>query len=220
MPIRVTCKNCGSKINARDDLLGQTRICPKCREPLLIEPDVRPVEVETIVPAATHPLQEKPLPFKLDWTSRYVILAAERVIAFLESGQGWMLSIGNGFVPAKRNFDAIPDQGTFALVEIFLEDTPEGQRFSGLNIFQITARGALLALTQNEESILGRIDAPAPLLKPQKTALLLHLRQHYMFDFLAHSQPVVDFLLNEDISSTHIGRVEPEQTLPESPGPG
>jgi len=39
MAIRVRCKNCGSKIVAKDELLGQTRRCPKCQSPVLIKPE-------------------------------------------------------------------------------------------------------------------------------------------------------------------------------------
>ena len=35
--IRVTCSNCGAKLNAKEKLAGQTRKCPKCSEPVLIE---------------------------------------------------------------------------------------------------------------------------------------------------------------------------------------
>ena len=38
MAIRIRCKNCGSKIDAKDELLGQTRQCPKCKSSLLIVP--------------------------------------------------------------------------------------------------------------------------------------------------------------------------------------
>jgi len=36
MTIRVICKNCGSKIEAKDELSGQTRPCPKCKSNILI----------------------------------------------------------------------------------------------------------------------------------------------------------------------------------------
>ena len=39
MAIRVKCKNCGSKIEAKDELAGQTRQCPKCKSPILIAPN-------------------------------------------------------------------------------------------------------------------------------------------------------------------------------------
>ena len=39
MAIRVRCKNCGSKIEAKDELLGQIRNCPKCKSQILIEPE-------------------------------------------------------------------------------------------------------------------------------------------------------------------------------------
>ncbi len=39
MAIRVICKNCGSKIEAKDELLGQVRHCPKCKSEILIVPE-------------------------------------------------------------------------------------------------------------------------------------------------------------------------------------
>ena len=37
--IRVTCPHCGSKLNAKDELAGQTRKCPKCAQPVRIVAD-------------------------------------------------------------------------------------------------------------------------------------------------------------------------------------
>jgi len=34
--IQVTCPGCGSKLNAKDELNGQMRACPKCKTPMLI----------------------------------------------------------------------------------------------------------------------------------------------------------------------------------------
>ena len=39
MAIRVICKNCGSKIDAKEELLGLTRHCPKCKSAILIVPE-------------------------------------------------------------------------------------------------------------------------------------------------------------------------------------
>ena len=36
--IRVTCPGCGSTIGAKDELLGETRKCPKCGNQLVISP--------------------------------------------------------------------------------------------------------------------------------------------------------------------------------------
>ena len=46
MAIRVICKNCGSKIEAKDELLGQSRHCPKCKSVILIMPENKSV-IET-----------------------------------------------------------------------------------------------------------------------------------------------------------------------------
>lgn len=39
--IRIQCKSCGSKLNAKAKLAGQTRKCPKCGEPIVIPAEVK-----------------------------------------------------------------------------------------------------------------------------------------------------------------------------------
>ena len=51
MAIRVICKNCGSKIDAKDELMGLTRHCPKCQSEILIVPEN---DNTTEANAATH----------------------------------------------------------------------------------------------------------------------------------------------------------------------
>lgn len=34
--IRIICPGCGSKLNAKEKLVGQTRPCPKCGQPIMI----------------------------------------------------------------------------------------------------------------------------------------------------------------------------------------
>jgi len=56
--IRVICKNCHSKIDAKDELLGQTRTCPKCKKPLKIEPE----SSENDAPLVPEPEKTKATP--------------------------------------------------------------------------------------------------------------------------------------------------------------
>lgn len=210
--IRVTCKNCQSKINAKDELLGQTRRCPKCQAPLLIEPDPAPksavvVSEEPAIEAAVlgEAIGEHfQFPQKLEFAHRYFILNQDRVLASWETPHGWLFNVGSGFLPAKRNFQAIPDQGSFAFVELMIDHTDEGQRLKGLRIYKISARGSLLALTRDENEILQKIDCPEPLSRVQKAALLTHIRKQFMFDFLSQAQTVLDYLSNDDFVSTHV----------------
>ncbi|MCL2305971.1 MAG: zinc-ribbon domain-containing protein [Planctomycetaceae bacterium] len=212
MSIRVTCKNCRSKIDARDELLGQTRRCPKCQVPILIQPDPVPVSAVVVndapalgtVVEPNHLDQTVLLPAKLNYDYKYIILTQDRVLATWEVAQGWLLNVGAGFVPAKRNPASIPDQGTFAFVELVLTRTEQGLRLSGLNAYKISARAALMALTRTDDEICSKIDGPEPLNRSQKASLITYMRKHFMFEFLSRAEPVMDYLSNNDWSSTRI----------------
>jgi len=211
MPIRVTCKNCQSKINANDELLGQVRRCPKCRQPLLVQPDPVPVSAVIVndVPALTSVAepdrldQMALLPTRLNYDHKYFILTQDRVLAVWE-GQGWLLNVGTGFVPAKRNPAAIPDQGIFAFVELVISRTEQGLRLTGLNAYKISVRAALTALTRLDDEICTKIETPEPLGRGQKAALITYMRKHFMVDFLSQAEPVMDYLSNSDWRSTRI----------------
>ena len=58
--IRVTCPHCGSKLNAKDDLIGQMRKCPKCAQPLIVVADRPPPAGETAVPPGPDNPPERP----------------------------------------------------------------------------------------------------------------------------------------------------------------
>ncbi len=212
MTIRVTCKNCRSKINAKDELLGQMRRCPKCQEPLLIEPDSLPVSAVivndapalTSVPETDRLDQTVLLPVKLNYDHKYFILNQDRLLAIWEMGQGWLFNVGNGFAPAKRNAALVPDQGTFAMVELVISRTDEGLRLTGLNAYKISARAALLAITRNEDEICEKIDGPEPLSRPQKACVITYMRKNFMADFLSQAGPVMDYLSNNDWLSTRV----------------
>ena len=212
MPIRVTCRNCQSKINARDDLLGQTRRCPKCQQPLLIQPDPVPASAVIVDDAPALAASAEPgtldqaalLPTRLNYDHKYFILAQDRVLATWEVGQGWFLNVGTGFVPAKRNPASIPDQGTFAFVELVITRTDQGLRLTGLNMYKISARAALMSLTRTDDEVCSKIDGPEPLNRSQKACLITHIRKHFMFEFLSQAEAIMDYLSNNDWSSTRI----------------
>ncbi len=212
MTIRVTCKNCRSKINAKDELLGQTRRCPKCQEPLLIEPDPQPVSAVVVndapalgsVPEVNRLDETVLLPVKLNYDHKYFILNQDRILAMWEVAQGWMFNVGTGFSPAKRNISLIPDQGTFAMVELVITRVDEGLRLTGLNVFKISARAALLALTRNDDEICEKIDGPEPLSRPQKACMITYMRKNFMAEFLSQAEPVMDYLSNNDWLSTRV----------------
>lgn len=213
MVVRVTCQNCHSRINAKDELLGQTRRCPKCQTPILIEPDpaLKSAVIVSETPALEGAVQGETIgerlqfPEKLEFTYRYYVLNQDRVLAMWETPNGWLFNVGTGFSPAKRNLQAIPDQGTFALVELIIDQTDEGQRLKGLKVYQVAGRGALLAITRDENEILTKIKCPEPLSRVQKSALLTQIRKQFMFEFLSQAQAVLDYLSNDDFVSTHIG---------------
>ncbi len=228
---QLLCQNCGSKLTAKVALLGQTRNCPKCKTPVLIqrdEPAESPASMASseqrvegamldivfsepsIAPPQTGPSLNdgvgriENLPERLLFRNRYFVLSADRLIATWESGKGWQINIGSGFSPAKKCADAIPDQGTFQLVELVIEapgeETTVGGVPSSVNVFKISVRGALTALYRDEDSILERVDCPGELSKQQKNLLLNHLRQIYMFDILAQSKELMAFLASETLA--------------------
>jgi len=144
------------------------------------------------------------LPTKLNYDHKCFILTQDRILATWEAGQGWLLNVGAGFVPAKRNPAAIPDQGIFALAELVITRTDQGLRLTGLNMYKISARAALMSLTRIDDEICAKIDSPMPLARSQKACLITHIRKHFMFEFLSQAEPVMDYLSNNDLVSTRI----------------
>jgi hypothetical protein len=200
---QIICPSCGSKLNAKISLIGQTRNCPKCHEPVLIQRDEpqeqTPIIINepSIIPVLTGPTfgdgtnQIENLPEQLEFRNRYLIAGTDRIVATWESGKGWLVNVGNGFASAKRNFSAIPDQGSFALIELVI--TPNGIP-SGLHVFNISMRGALTSLFRDEGEILHKVNGVGTLTKNQKNLLLNHLRQIFMYEVLAEAYEVVTFL--------------------------
>ncbi|MGL6225606.1 MAG: hypothetical protein ACRC10_03155 [Thermoguttaceae bacterium] len=216
MSIRIRCQHCQSRIDARDDLLGQTRNCPKCRQPILIVPEHGPEQksLSVSVPNAnttsgfgletSAPVTGELLPVKLKFTNRYFVLNAERVLAYWEKSQGWMFNVGAGFSQARRNMSAIPDQGTFVLIELQIEEGANGQTIAGMRMYRLSQRGALTAIARLEDEILGKIDGPASLSKLQKVCFLGYLRKNFMGNFLSNASSLIEYLTNDDLTTTHV----------------
>jgi hypothetical protein len=201
---QIICPSCGSKLNAKVGLIGQTRNCPKCREPVLIqrcdlqqeqtpitvnEPSIVTVQTGPTLSNGTNLIEN--LPKQLNFRNHYLIVGSDRIIATWETGKGWQVNVGNGFASAKRNFSAIPDQGNFVLVELVIASTGIP---ASLHVFNISIRGALTSLFRDESEILHKVDGVGKLSKNQKNLLLNHLRQHFMYEVLAEAREVVTFL--------------------------
>jgi len=148
------------------------------------------------------------LPTKLNYDCKYMILNQDRILATWDVGQGWLVNVGTGFVPAKRNPASIPDQGTFAFVELVMTRLNEGLRLTGMNIYKISSRAALMALTRTDDEICSKIDGPEPLSRTQKASLIVYMRKNFMSEFLSQAEPVMEYLSNNDWAATRITNVE------------
>ena len=70
--IRLVCPNCKSKLSAKEKLLGQTRNCPKCGEPVLISlPD--PASQLADEEVSSEPVYDLSQPVNLDESRAYRI---------------------------------------------------------------------------------------------------------------------------------------------------
>ncbi len=207
---QILCPNCDCKLNAKTSLIGQTRNCPKCGQPVLIVlPNTTTVNMEMntaggaaesgiVLPPLENQLGPQGilenLPTRLEFQNRYLILNPDRVIAIWETGKGWQINVGNGFASAKKNVAAIPDQGTFAFVELVIgKPNAEGLFVGGprdLHVFQISARGALTSLYRDDNEILNKIDRPTFLNIMQKSALSNYLRQQFMGEALLEADAI------------------------------
>jgi len=188
---QIFCPSCNSKLNAKVSLEGQTRNCPKCKTPILIQqhfdlddPVEQPLEPAV---AGTDIVRAR----QLEFHNRYFILSLDRVIAVWESSKGWLVNVGSGFAPARNNMTAIPDNGVFAFVEMTMESGIPQK----LVISQISSRGALIALYRDADAILGKLEKSVDLTIAQKDVLLRHLRQMFMSNVLDEAGGVITYLM-------------------------
>ena len=216
MAIRVICGSCGSKIDAKDELRGQTRRCPKCRQPILIEPAAqpqapKPQPVKAEQPAATSandaaaPAAEGLKMRRLRPDDLYFVVGSDKLVAYWKAGEGWMLNVGNGFSQVKRSPGLIPDLGEFVLAEGRVAQTDNGRRLRGLRFWSLTGRGVLLALGRAETEILEKAQFPTVPSGAQKRFILDQIRKLYFRDFTDDALEIVEFLTSFDSHSQTIG---------------
>ena len=194
---QIRCPFCNSKLNAKVSLIGQTRNCPKCKTPVVIQ---QVVETPTerfdldapVTPASelTSVNAESVRTPQLDFQNRYFILGLDRVIATWEGSKGWLVNVGSGFAPVRTNVAAIPDQGIFAFVEMIMQTGIPQQ----LRISKISSRGALTVIFRDANAILGKLEEFVDLTITQKDVLLRHLRQVFMSSVLDEAVYVVAYL--------------------------
>jgi hypothetical protein len=222
--IRVTCPNCQAKLNAKEELLGQTRRCPRCAGAVTIRPSdeetafsVDPAERPSQAPVGSPP--DDPLDLqaaiahvetlsRLVRLNRYFICDGTRVIATWENnGQGWRIRADHGFASAARNPEKIPSQGDFKLVEFHMAVVNEELRLKAIQIYQLARRWALTSLGRGDDLICKSIIGPGSLLRAQKDAVRLHLQETIMRSVWGDAAEVLDYLANDDYHSHSAGEL-------------
>ena len=189
---QIRCPSCNSKLNAKVSLIGQTRNCPKCKTPVLIQQQRYDLDDPVAgVPETTPANADSVRPQQLEFHNRYFILGLDRLVAFWEGSKGWQVNVGSGFAPARSNMAAIPDQGVYAFVEMVMESGVPHK----LRISKISTRGALLAIYRDANAILEKLEEHVDLTVPQKDTLLRHLRQMFMSSVLDEAGDVIAYLM-------------------------
>ena len=209
--IRLVCPNCRSKLSAKDELLGQTRNCPKCGTPVLIsKPDPSSQAADEDEAVSTQPVYDlgQPglptleVPKRLDRHNHYLICDRSKLVAaWRDDGQGWMLKTNAGLVSAVRNSDQLPNQGDFKLVEVRLARTDAGLRLAGITSYQLAQRWALTSLDKGDDQIVAKITAPGCLNRDQKNVVRQAIRDHFMREVWAEAEHVLEYLGNADYHS-------------------
>jgi len=220
--IRVKCPACGTTLDARDDLAGQTRNCPRCDGPVPI-PEAgggQSPPTEELTPIIfTNPAAER-LPIKkfidrLGRQNRYVICDKTMVLAtWRNDGQSWMVRGASGFMPARRCSESLPHYGNYVLVEFEMAQTDEGLRLAAINSFQLAERFALPKLDKGDDEILQSIVDYGCLSREQKFAVRLALKDEFLRE-VWDSPEILDYLSNADYHS-RTSRKSEEPDKPET----
>jgi hypothetical protein len=219
--IRVHCPSCEAKLNAKEELAGQTRKCPKCGTMLRIpetgavaEPSADDdwVGLDDVAPdqgvrdVLDHEMPRVEAPTRLGHLNRYLICDKTSLFATWEdNGNGWMLKTNAGLIRAKRNPDRLPSQGDFTLVELMMEMTDEGLRLRGIRSYEIAQRWALCVLEQDDHSILDKIVGPGCLNRDQKAQVWRFLHDRFMRAVWGDATEVLEYLGNLDFHSQGVG---------------
>ena len=210
--IRMTCLSCGKKLHAKDELAGRAAKCPGCGQPIQIPAEVVPPSGniplddaepgEHVIPASEEHIATPRVIERLNRESHYLICNKTQLMAtWANNGAGWMIRVGAGFLPAKRNREKLPDQGNFQLTELKFALTPEGKRLSGITSFQLVSRYALTVLDQGDDNIVEKITGPGCLNRDQKNAVRQALKEQFMRPVWQDAAAVLDYLASADYHS-------------------
>ncbi|MHB8898089.1 MAG: zinc ribbon domain-containing protein [Thermoguttaceae bacterium] len=218
--LRITCPNCQSKLNAKEALIGQTRNCPKCRHPVLIQAPAAnpPVQTHAAPGATVPPDDETPTvhveprdegdglaqvkaiadPAKeLKSPNKYVICDRQRIVAVWE-GEGWQLKTPAGVVSAKRITEQLPSQGNLRLVELRVTRTTDAMYLTGIVSHELASRFALLAIGRGDNQILEKIVRPSGLTRDQKQMVRRYLQETFMPEVWRDNNPITEYLASPD----------------------
>jgi len=207
--IRVKCPGCGTPLDARDDLAGQTRNCPRCEEPIEIPgtPAGESQPTEELTPIIFYSEAAQRLPTKkfldrLCRTNRYLICDKTMLLAtWRNDGAGWMVRTPSGFVPARRDSQSLPHYGNFVLVELEMAQTDEGLRLAAINSFQLATRFAMTKLDKGDDDIVQSIVDYGCLSREQKFAVRQALKEEFLREVWGENPEVLDYLSNADYHS-------------------
>jgi len=210
--IRMTCLSCGKKLHAKDELAGRAAKCPGCGQPIQIPAEVAPPSGniplddaepgEHVIPASEEHIATPRVIERLNRESHYLICNKTQLMAtWANNGAGWMIRVGAGFLPAKRNREKLPDQGNFQLTELKFALTPEGKRLSGVASYQLVSRYALTVLDQGDDNIVEKITGPGCLNRDQKNAVRQALKEQFMRPVWQEAAAVLDYLASADYHS-------------------
>lgn len=216
--IRVICPTCSAKLNAKDELLGQTRNCPRCGTALVIRPaaesEPSPRVSESSTDSAGGPSVDAPgVPTahiealsRLGRLNSYLICDSSRIIATWENnGQGWRVRTDHGSVSATRNPEKIPSQGDFKLLELRMVHSVGELQLKGIRVYQLVRRWALTGLARGDDVVCKSITSPGALMRAQKNAVRLHLQERFMREVWGDAADVLDYLANGDFHSPGAG---------------
>ena len=210
--IRIVCPGCGKKLHAKDELAGRAAKCPGCGQPIQIPAEVVPPSGniplddaepgEHVIPASEEHVATPRVAERLNRESYYLICNKTQLMAtWANNGAGWMIRVGAGFLPAKRNRDKLPDQGDFQLTELKFTMTPEGKRLSSITSYQLVTRWALTVLDQGDDNIVEKIAGAGSLNRDQKIAVRQALKEQFMRPVWQDAAAVLDYLASVDYHS-------------------
>jgi hypothetical protein len=215
--IRVTCSSCGTKLNAKEKIAGQTRPCPKCGQPIYITvpegveilpsvPLEEPDPTQVGLTGNRQRLMSQHLLDRLNRHYRYWVCDSTHVIAlWANDGKGWVLKTNAGMISAARNREKVPCEGNFVLIELKLGTVEEGLKLQGITAYKIPQRWALPTIAEGDDVICTKIAGYGTLTREQKSVIRLALKEHFMYEIWEGATKVLEFLSNPDTHSHSAG---------------